>query len=217
MVATEPAPTAGPPDPGPTADPAPTSTPGAPVSELDDEPGLEPRPFSDLRGDVILLDSVTRDHSVWLQLHVGGSLYDARRNAFIGRLSPSILGGYRGSRFGAFLIAEADQVYDFTLDTERLDVFNAGAGLEVMNFLGHVRTSLAFGASVLLTDTAIDESGEVGWFVDFRPGSLRWGIGDRFAFEVTPISLDVICPVTSGIPLFVFTYMTLLGVEWSVL
>jgi hypothetical protein len=175
----------------------------------------EPRAFTQHRADSILLDSVVRESAPFVQVHLAGSVYDARRDAFIGRVSPSLIGGYRFTFFGFYLITELDQTFDFTLETERLDLMNVGAGFEFLNFLGHVRTSLAVGTSILLSDTSIDEAGEYGWFIDFRPGALRWGIGDSFVAEVTPIALDIVTPVYEGIPLIVWSYTTLVGFEWS--
>ncbi len=180
------------------------------------EKGEDPREKLPVPGDAILLDSVTNENAPWLQLHVGGSVYDTARNVVVGRWSPGLYGGYRFSRLGCYGLVELDQVFDLTVETQRLDMLNVGAGVELLNFLGHVRTSIAVGASVLLSDTAIDEAGEVGWFVDVRPAGLRWALSDRLAFELTPLSLDVAVPVIEGIPLTVFTYQTLVGIEWSV-
>lgn len=181
----------------------------------EEEAGEAPRAFSEQRADTILLDSVVREGAPFIQIHAAGALYDARRDAFIGRWSPSLIGGYRFTFYGLYVIAELDQTFDFTLDTERLDVMNLGFGGEFLNFLGHVRSSLSVGASVLLTDTAIDKAGEIGWFFDLRPAALRWGIGDQLVVEFTPIALDVVTPVIEGIPLIVFSYTTVLGFEWS--
>lgn len=174
-----------------------------------------PRELTPQRSDMIMLDPVTRADAWWLQAHVGGSIYDARRNLFLGRWSPGLQAGRRFSRFGAFAMLELDQTFEFTLQTERLDVLNAGVGFEVLTFLGHVRSSIAVGASVLLSSTAIEGPGKVGWFVDLRPAALRWALSPQLALELTPISLDVIVPVVEGIPLVVFSNMTLVAVEWS--
>jgi hypothetical protein len=173
------------------------------------------RPFETQRADTILLDSVTRGNAWWTQLTLAGSIYDARRDVFIGRWSPSIQGGYRFDDWGIFGTLEFDQTFDFTLETDALNVMDIGIGAEFLSFVGHVRTSIAVGATVLMSDTSIDESGEIGWFVDFRPGGLRWGFGDSYALEVTPISLDILVPITKGIPLAVYSYMTLVAWEFS--
>ena len=173
------------------------------------------RPFEPQRADNILLDSVVRPDTFWIQAHLGGALYEPRRDIFIGRWSPSLQAGYRFDSYGFFGMLEYDQTIDFTLETDSLHVLNVGIGGEFLNFVGHVRSSLSVGATVLMSSTAIDEPGELGWFIDLRPGALRWGIGEDYAFELTPLSLDIIVPVTEGIPLVVYSYMTILGMEWA--
>lgn len=176
---------------------------------------ITPRPYSEHRGDLILLDSVVRAERWWLQAGLAAAVYDARRDVVIGRFSPAMSGGYRFGRLGVFGVVEYDQTVDFTIDTDHLHLLNLGVGIELLQFLGHVRSALAVGASVLLDDTLIDEAGETGWFVDLRPGSLRWGFGEDFAVEVAPLAFDVVAPVTQGLPLVVFSYTTVLSVEWS--
>ena len=167
------------------------------------------------RQDLVLLDSVMHEDSWWVQLDGAVSMYDPRRDVVIARASPGVAGGYRFSSYGVFGAVQLDQSFDFTLDIERLDVLNLGVGFEYLSFLGHVRSSVLFGSSILLTETFIDEAGTNGWFVEMRPSALRWAINDDFTFEFSPIALDVIAPVTVGIPLVIYSYSTVLSVEWS--
>lgn len=178
-------------------------------------PPILPRQYSDHRTNTIRLDSVVREDRPWLQLGVAGALYDARRDVIVGRWSPGVQGGWRFTHFGLFGTVELDQTFDFTTDTDRLDLLNVGVGVEVLQFVGHVRSSVAAGASILLADTLIDEAGETGWFVDLRPAAIRWGLGDAFAVELTPFAFDVVAPVTEGLPLVVLSYTTVLAVEWA--
>ena len=62
----------------------------------------------------------------------------------------------------------------------------------------------------------IDKAGEYGWFVEAKPSALRWAISDAFTFEFSPIALDIIAPVTYGIPLVVYAFTTGVAVEWSI-
>jgi hypothetical protein len=176
---------------------------------------VRPRMLTEQRKSLILLDSVMQESGWWAQVDLAVSIYDARRDVIIARSSPGMTAGYRFSRYGFFGAVQLDQSFDFTLDIERLDVVNVGAGFEYLNFLGHVRTSLMVGTSILASDTLIDEAGEMGWFLELRPGALRWAINKNFTFELSPIALDIIAPITSGIPLVVYSYSTVFAVEWS--
>jgi len=167
------------------------------------------------RINVVLLDSVIHPDSYWLQAGLSGSFYDANDEVLGGRLSAGLQLGKRLKNYGFFGSVEFDRNYDFTLDTEKLNVLNVGMGGEYLSFLGHTRSSITLGFSILLSDTDIDEKGEVGWFIDLRPASLRWGMGKKSVLELTPLSLDIIAPVTTGIPLVVVSYMTVLSYEWS--
>ena len=163
----------------------------------------------------IWLDDVTRSNSRWYQLSVGGSIYDIRRETIVARWSPGFQVGRRFENAGYFLTLEFDQSFDFTQEVKRLDVFHLGLGVELLFFLGHVRSSLAAGASFLRSDTDIDEKGKTGWFLDLRPTSLRWAWGKKAAIEFTPLSVDATVPVTKGIPLVLVSYFTLLTVEYA--
>lgn len=176
---------------------------------------MQPREFTPQRADSILRTSIVHEDRWWLQAHLSGGVFDTRRDILIGRWNAGAHVGRRFSHFGVFAMIEFDQTFEFTVATERLDVFNAGLGFEALTFLGHVRSSIAAGASVLLSDTAIDEAGRVGWFIDFRPATLRWPLSQDFVFELTPLSLDIIVPVTDGIPLVVLSNMTIVGIEWA--
>jgi hypothetical protein len=176
---------------------------------------IVPRTLTEQRADAILLDSVVHEDAWWVQSGLMASIYDPRRDLVAARWSVGTSIGRRFTRWGFFGLAEFDQTLDFSLDTQFLSVLNLGVGAEYLNFLGHVRSSLTVGTSILLSDTAIDDAGESGWFIDLRPAGLRWAMSDHFTLEFVPISLDIITPVPSGIPLIVFSYGTLLSIEWS--
>ncbi|MFN3200431.1 MAG: hypothetical protein ACE366_18680 [Bradymonadia bacterium] len=200
----------------PAIEPRPIDTNAvAPTTEPEPFDEVVPRMFGEDRAEVILTESVVRPDRWWLQGGAAVAIYDARREVALVRWSPGVLGGYRWTHVGVFGMLELDQTFDFTLETERLDVANIGVGIETLGFLGHVRSSFAVGASVLLSDTAIDEAGEVGWFIDMRPGGLRWALGEQTLLELTPIAFDVIVPVIEGLPLIVLSYTTVLTVEFN--
>lgn len=178
---------------------------------------IVPTEFSEGRADLILLDDVSRANRWFLQGHLGTGFFDARREEFVARVVGQVVGGRRFGVWGVYGSFEWDSTFDFTLDIDRLDLVNLGVGLEVLNFLGHVRSSFTVGTTILASDTVIDEAGEAGWFFDLRPGALRWALSkEDWVIEFAPIGLDVMVPVTQGIPLVVWSYTTTVGVEWSI-
>lgn len=172
-------------------------------------------PIDASRAQLILQDSVAKSNSRWYQFQAGGSIYDARRETLVGRWSPGFQFGRRFENTGVFLNIELDQTFDLTQDIRRLDVLHFGAGLEVLHFLGRVRSTISVGAAVLRTDTDIDSKGKTGWYIDFRPAALRWAWGRFGTIEIAPLALDVSVPVSKGIPLVLFSYFTVFSVEWA--
>ena len=101
------------------------------------------------------IKSVLRPKRWWGQVKFSGSIYDARNDVFAAIVSPGVSAGYRLKNWGFFGVIEYQRVDDFTLDIESLKLMNIGVGIEYLIFLGHVRSSLAVGSSILLTDTNI--------------------------------------------------------------
>ena len=158
-------------------------------------------------------DDIARPNSYWIQFGVGGSFYDARRNELVGRWSPGVQVGRRFGRAGIFLNLELDQSFDLNQEVKKLNVIHIGPGFEALLLLGRIRTSVSAGLALLASDTDVEEGWNKGWSVDIRPLSVRWGVGNQGTVEFTPLSVDASVPVTSGIPLILFSYMTLLSFE----
>ena len=78
-----------------------------------------------------------------------------------------------------------------------------------------MRTSLALGTSILAFDTVLDDAGEVGLFIDFRPVGLRWAVHRLLAVGLDPISFAVVAPALGGIPLIYTQYRTELYLEMA--
>lgn len=181
----------------------------------DREPVVELPPVDPARVHLIMLDSVARSHSYWYQAHLGGAIYDARRETIVGRLSPGLQIGRRFAKLGYFINFEIDQTFDLSQEVKKLEVLHLGVGVEVLQFLGHVRSSISIGPAFLRSHTDIDSRGKTGWYIDARPASLRWAWGKQGVVEFTPLSLDVSVPVTKGLPLVLFSYFTVLSLEWA--
>jgi hypothetical protein len=166
--------------------------------------------------NLLSYDDIAHPDAWWLQFGVGATIYDVDRNYWAPRWSPGLQVGKRFGRVGYFANFELDQSFDLTQETKHIEIFHVGPGVEYLFFLGRMRTSLSAGLAILESDTDIDERGKMGWYVDFRPISVRWSaFGNKTAIEVTPFSLDVSVPVTHGIPLVLFAYFTTLSVEWA--
>jgi hypothetical protein len=125
--------------------------------------------------------------------------------------------GYRWRALDAFLRAEIDHWSDAREDGSRDQVLalNAGPGAAFTYAGGRVRSSLAGGLSVLLEPTDIDRAGSTGVFVDLRPITLRWPVAARTWIGVTPLSLTVMMPVLTGIPLVQLEYRTSIQAEFG--
>ncbi len=125
------------------------------------------------------------------------------------------LGGYRFTDLALFGMVEPNFWRSPTLDDdeELVMAVNMGVGGEVLSLHGFVRTSLAFGPSVFAIPTEIDEGGEVGFFLDFRPAGLRWSLAERYILGFDPLSFAVVMPVLTGIPLVEIQYRTSIYLE----
>ena len=124
--------------------------------------------------------------------------------------------GYRWGDWGLFAQVEHNiwGTQEFE-DTLRSGVLNAGLGVEFLYFDRRVRSSLAFGPSVLLFDTALDETGHTGIFADLRPAGLRWRLHEHVVVQLDPISFTLAAPVLEKIPLVNIQYRAVLGFEFG--
>jgi hypothetical protein len=94
-----------------------------------------------------------------------------------------------------------------------LGALNIALGFDGIYAGGKVHTSVAAGASILLDSTPLDEAGNVGLFFELRPIGLRWRAEDNIGFNIDPVTLAIVAPVLTGIPLIHIQYRTTLGME----
>lgn len=144
-----------------------------------------------------------------LSLSTGGSIYE-----------PSLVLGLEGGlRWGWFGVA-AKLDWNPWITTQEQDMvelgaLNVGAGVEFLYFGGRCRSAVFFGPSILLFETALDQPGATGVFLDIHAVELRWPLSGRFTLKLAPITFHLVMPVMSGIPLAVLEYRHTVGVEVS--
>lgn len=93
-------------------------------------------------------------------------------------------------------------------------VRNFGVGTELLWGDSIVRSSGAFGLSMLAYDTELDARGTTGVFFDIRPASVRWR-RRHFTFEFTPLHMVIVAPVLSSPTLITAQYRTTLTLEYA--
>lgn len=91
---------------------------------------------------------------------------------------------------------------------------NVGIGLEHIFADGLLRVAAFFGTCTLLFETALDQAGETGVFVDVVPLSLRLPVvDDLLTLRFDPISAHLLAPVMSGLPLVRYEFRHAVSLE----
>ena len=124
--------------------------------------------------------------------------------------------GHRWGTWRLFIRAEHNLwlASEFSRDLN-LGALNLGVGVEHLYFDERVRAMLAIGPSVLLFNTEIDQAGSTGFFVDVRPAGLRWPLADGLIVQWDPLTLTIVAPVLTGIPLVMLEYRTAIAIEFD--
>jgi len=121
--------------------------------------------------------------------------------------------GYRTAKgWGGF--AHLEQNVWFATELEKGIVpgaWNVGIGIERLWAERLIRSSFTAGLSILAFSTDLHERGAVRVFGDLRPATLRWQLGRRTVFELTPLHVVVMVPVPSPPRLLSIQYRTSLA------
>jgi uncharacterized protein (TIGR03382 family) len=138
------------------------------------------------------------------------------RSLLASTFGAGLRGGWRFGAWGVFGHVERNWWLSNELDLEVVPgALNLGVGGEYRFLEGFARTSVAVGPSILWYDTALDEKGEVGLFVDVRPLGLRWPLYEGLALAFEPLSFAFVAPVLGDVPIRLQTYRTLLAAEYG--
>jgi len=138
-------------------------------------------------------------------------------NDVLGAVSSAVRGGLRGDVWGVHALMEAAfwWVPTGVIDEKALQSsLNIGVGAELLYAGGYVRSSLAFGPSILLQGSEIDESGDVGIFIEFRGAGLRWALSGPYVLVADPLCFSLIAPSLGGIPLVEIEYRSTVALEY---
>jgi hypothetical protein len=118
-----------------------------------------------------------------------------------------------GRRWGAldtFVVgSRPDGSHDLSLTV------NLGLGGGASYAGGFLRTTLAGGVSWLAVPTDVDRAGSAGIFVGVYPVGYRWPLSRTWVLGVQPLSLTVVMPVLTGIPLIEIEFRTSLAMEYA--
>lgn len=133
---------------------------------------------------------------------------------FSGTFGYAVRGGYRWKSLGVFLHVEHNMWLAMEHDKDVVQgAVNVGFGVEYVYARGLVHSSLALGPSILAFDTALDDAGETGLFLDVRPVGLRFDVHELVSIGFDPITFTLVAPILDGIPLIYAQYRTVIYLE----
>ncbi|HOD07542.1 MAG TPA: hypothetical protein PKG98_05545 [Myxococcota bacterium] len=180
-----------------------------------ESPSGSPSPVPALKWAPATFDTFTDKVFLTVELH-GSLLNDVEdRRPMSDSFGYDVKAGWRWKTLGVFFVFEQNMwvTSQFELGVTQ-GVANIGLGLEVNYLGGYARTSVAIGPSILLFDTAIDDAGNTGFFLDVRPIGMRWPINRFFAITLDPMSFAIVAPALDRIPLVMIQFRTTLGFEF---
>lgn len=140
---------------------------------------------------------------IQLELHVSGLNDAPNRSILASSFGFGLRGGWRRGALGLF--GHFERNYWLATDQD-IGVFagtlDIAFGAEYLFAGERLRSSVAFGSSILMDDTPLDEAGQAGGFMDLRPVEFRWAVGDGVFLNFTPLGFTVVAPVFSASALF---------------
>jgi hypothetical protein len=153
----------------------------------------------------------------------GGELHLSVLSNLVDQSTINITFGYAGKAgyrwkadWGLFFQIEHNLWAETELEGNvRQGVLNIGGGPERLFFQRRMRTALGMGPAVLLYNTALDDAGTTGLFVDVRPTGIRWPVGKSFVLVFDPLTFTIVAPVLGGIPLVEIQYRSALALEYD--
>lgn len=158
-----------------------------------------------------------REHGVVLFIEGGASfltaLMDADNRSLT--LEYAIRGGYRFGDWSVLLHVEhglwrAPELGGLAWQ----QALNVGVAVERFYVSGFLRSMVTVGPSILLRSNDLDDSGDTGLFLDFRPLGIHWQLTDTIGIELDLLHLSLVAPVLSGVPLADVQFRSSVSLEW---
>lgn len=143
-----------------------------------------------------------------LQLSFGAAVRVARRRAD--------LGWYLSLDTTWWATTELDESSEDVFDGEPQGIAALSLGIEHPYFHGRMRFMFDAGVSVMLRETTLDRRGRVGIVTSFRPVGIRIPLTSRRTLVIDPLSLSLLIPDTTGIPLLLIQFRTVFALEFGV-
>lgn len=94
-------------------------------------------------------------------------------------------------------------------------VLNIAVEGALLSFRERVRHAIALGTSTMLFDTALEERGHTGLYLEAKPVGLRIPLRRGWRLEIEPLNVSLMAPVLDGIPLYQLAYRTTVGIGWE--
>lgn len=136
---------------------------------------------------------------------------------YIRAVAPAARAGHRWGKWGVGGSIEANffKQEDLTGSDDQYAALLIGVDGEVLAANGWVRSRVGGGLAVLLKGTELDEPGNTGFYLDIKPGGFRFEVADAMRLTFDVLSMTVLLPDASGIPLVDVQFRSSLSLEFG--
>jgi hypothetical protein len=137
--------------------------------------------------------------------------------SFVRSIAPAVRSGYRWGKWGVGGVVEANFFRQKNLadGDDHFAALLVGVDGEVLAANGWIRSRVGGGLAVVLSGTELDEPGKTGFYADIKPGGIRFVVGDAMRLTFDPLSMAILVPDASGIPLVDIQYRSTLSLEFG--
>lgn len=156
----------------------------------------------------------TNNHRYWAQAQVSASFLDTKTDTPVIGTSLGTQFGMRFGSFGFFLNTEFVRSATDSTVYPSVEYLQVGPGLEWLLNEYNLRSSVSSGWTRLTSDAGTGRQGDTGWYLDFRPVSVRFPQKSGGVIEFSPLTIDISIP-TSDSALARYGHYVNLSYEWA--